>query len=412
MLIADILVIMACLLAIPVIVFVFEVIAGVLFRARELDLPYGYPRQRVAILVPAHNESAGLGLTLHSIKAQLGPDDRLIVVADNCVDDTASVASAAGAEVIIRNDPARAGKGYALDFGIKHLEVDPPPIVIVIDADCKAEDGAIDELASACEARHRPAQAINLMIAPDESPIKYHVAEFAWRVKNWVRPSGLTAFGLPCQLTGTGMAFPWEIIRSVNLAHGSIVEDLKIGLDLALAGRPAMLCSTAKVTSQFPWSVEGAKSQRTRWEEGHVRTILTAVPSLLYKSITLGNLGLFALTLDLLVPPLSLLVILVSGMFAITGVAAALGCPSTALVISWVSLLTLAIAVVIAWAGYGRDVLPLRRLPSIATYVFSKLPIYGRLFSRRSIPWVRTDRSKASDVPVAPAPAPQSSIDP
>ena len=399
-LVSGVLVVVACLLAIPVVVFFLEVIAGVLFRARELDLPYGYPRQRVAILIPAHNESAGLGLTLQSIKRQLAADDRLLVVADNCVDDTAAVALAAGAEVIVRNDATRTGKGFALDFGIKHLAADPPPVVIVIDADCEVAEAAIDELASACEKWQRPAQALNLMTAPDES-IQYHVAEFAWRVKNWVRPSGLSAFGLPCQLTGTGMAFPWELIGSLNLADGSTVEDLKFGLDLAQIGKPPVFCPSAKVTSQFPWTAEGKSSQRARWEEGHVRMIATAVPRLLYKAITLGKLGLFALTLDLLVPPLSLLVIVVTGMFAITGLAFALGCSSTALSISWVSLLALTVAVSLAWAEYGRDVLPARRLPSIATYVFSKLPIYRRLLSRSSNQqWVRTDRSKT--LPSAP----------
>ena len=53
-------------------------------------------------------------------------------------------------------------------------------------------------------------QILDLMTAPEDSPINYRVAEFAWRVNNWVRPLGLAALGLPCQLMGTGMAFPWD----------------------------------------------------------------------------------------------------------------------------------------------------------------------------------------------------------
>jgi hypothetical protein len=88
----------------------------------------------------------------------------------------------------------------------------------------------------------RPVQSLYLMTAPCESAINHQVAEFAWRLKNQVRPLGLRALGLPCQLMGTGMAFPWDIIRSAELASGFIVEDLKLGLDLADAGHPPVFC--------------------------------------------------------------------------------------------------------------------------------------------------------------------------
>ena len=126
----------------------------------------------------------------------------------------------------------------------------------------------------------------------------------AGRVKNWVRPLGLMALKLPCQLMGTGMAFPWDVVRSADLASGRIVEDLKLGLDLALSGSPPLFCPSAVVTSEFSVSVKGADAQRERWEYGHINLILTLAPRLLYLAILRGNLGLLALTLDMAVPPL------------------------------------------------------------------------------------------------------------
>src|ERR1700683_5764217 len=81
---------------------------------------------RVAVIVPAHNESAGIRVALDSVMPQLMPGDRLVVVADNCTDDTAQVAAAAGAEVVERHDTSRRGKGCALDFGVRYLQLDPP----------------------------------------------------------------------------------------------------------------------------------------------------------------------------------------------------------------------------------------------------------------------------------------------
>ena len=68
------------------------------------------PRPSCAVLVPAHDEEAGLPATLAALWPQLEAGDRLLVVADNCTDRTAAVARAAGAEVLERRDPDRRGK--------------------------------------------------------------------------------------------------------------------------------------------------------------------------------------------------------------------------------------------------------------------------------------------------------------
>src|SRR5262249_28274109 len=140
---------------------------------------------------------------------QLAPGDRVLVVADNCADDTAAVAAAAGAEVVQRRDPMCRGKGYALDFGVRHLAQDPPDVVIVVDADCAVAPGALARLASECSAGGRPVQALYLMHAPPGAGLRTRIAAFAWIVKNKVRPLGGQRAGWPCLLMGTGMAFGW-----------------------------------------------------------------------------------------------------------------------------------------------------------------------------------------------------------
>src|SRR5438270_9989885 len=109
----------AVVLAIPVAVFFIEVLAA-LALPQHTVANLRRNNYRVAVLVPAHNESTGILATLVDIKDQLLPKDRLVVVADNCDDDTATVAAKAGAEVIERYDLIRIGKGFALDFGIQH----------------------------------------------------------------------------------------------------------------------------------------------------------------------------------------------------------------------------------------------------------------------------------------------------
>jgi cellulose synthase/poly-beta-1,6-N-acetylglucosamine synthase-like glycosyltransferase len=387
---------LACLVAIPITVFFIEVIAAITLSQQDcVGSPNDALRPRVAVLVPAHNESFGLLRTLSDIKEQLHVSDRVLVVADNCTDNTAEVATAAGAEVVVRNDPDRKGKGHALAWGVHQLNIAPPDIVIILDADCRLADSAIDQLIATCARTHRPIQALDLMTAPDESRINSRVAEVAWRVKNWVRPLGLRALGLPCQLMGTGMAFPWNVLRSANLASGLIVEDLKLGLDLALTGNPPMFCPSAKVTSDFPLSMEALQSQRLRWEGGHMGMIAMEAPRLLFAAITRANVGLIALALDVAVPPLSLLGMLVIGISVVSGLLTLFGISYVAISISTTCLLLYLAGVFISWLKFGRDILPPRAILSLVTYVIAKLPLYRRILSGESpSEWIRTDRNK------------------
>jgi cellulose synthase/poly-beta-1,6-N-acetylglucosamine synthase-like glycosyltransferase len=386
----------SAVLAVPVAIFFIEVVMAVALARRTERTGVGAFRECAAILVPAHNESTGLLPTLTDIKRELRAGDRLLVVADNCTDDTAIVALAAGAEVVERHDPARRGKGYALDYGLEHLSAEPPEIVIIIDADCRLAANAIDELRKTCAAARRPAQALYLMTTPAEGQVNQKVAEFAWRVKNWLRPLGLKVLRLPCPLMGSGMAFPWELIRGVDLAGGWIVEDLKLGLDLTSNGNPPMFCPSALVTSSFASSVKAAGTQRQRWEGGHISTIFRTFPRLIYAAVTHRNWNLLALTLDLAVPPLSLLALLVIGMFVIASLFALFGFSSSAMTVSTATVLAFLVAAGLAWLKCGRDVVPIGTILSIPRYILGKLGFYRRLlFSKTDVPWIRTDRTRS-----------------
>src|SRR5215469_1653770 len=175
-------------LAVSTVLFV-EVLAAILGRSSP-EAERG-ERRSVAALIPAHNESLLIASTIRSLAPQLLEHDRLVVVADNCTDDTAAIAAAEGAEVVVRTDAERRGKGYALDAGVNFLRVAPPDVVLIVDADCLLSADAVDRLARMVVARGKPAQALNLMQATADAAPSMRLAEFAWLVKNKVRPQGL-----------------------------------------------------------------------------------------------------------------------------------------------------------------------------------------------------------------------------
>src|SRR6186997_1018921 len=100
----------AVVLLVPVAVFAMQVLAARRGVLRATNDPEGQ-RPTTAILMPAHDEAAGSAVAIDTVLSQLRSDDRLLVVADNCSDRTASIAAACGAQVVERHDPDRRGKG-------------------------------------------------------------------------------------------------------------------------------------------------------------------------------------------------------------------------------------------------------------------------------------------------------------
>ena len=367
--------------------------------ARRTQEPSSQPattqaRPVMAVLVPAHNEQAVIQATLHNLLAQLRPGDRLLVVADNCSDDTAQLARQAGAEVVERFHEFHRGKGFALDFGVRHLASKPPEVLVIVDADCALEPGSLEALAQTTMTHQRPVQALYLMHAPAVATLKHRIAEWAWRVKNQVRPLGWHRMGWPCQLMGTGMAFPWPMAERMALANGHLVEDMKLGADLALAGSPPLFCPQARVTSEFPTTPAAQHSQRKRWEHGHLSMLFGLGPRVLWQGLKRFHMPTVAMALDLLVPPVALLGLLLAGLWlASVGLAVWSGTTVVGpLVAATVLVLLFKLALWRAWWIWGRDLVSAREWLQVPSYLLAKVPLYVGFLFRRQKAWVRTDR--------------------
>lgn len=357
----------------------------------KLPLP---KRPRIAVLVPAHNESSHLLPTLQCLRTQLQPGDRLLVIADNCSDDTATVARKVGATVVERQDADRRGKGYALAFGVDALREDPPEVVVVVDADCTVSDGAIAQVAARSQETACPVQMLYLMQAPPGAGLRIRILGFAWLVKNQVRPTGAYRLGGACHLMGTGMAIPWALMSTARLATGHIAEDMKLGVDMALAGYPTQFFRDAQVRSVFPVDDSVAYAQKSRWEHGHLRTLTEELPRLLIAALRTGRLSLLVLAMDLLIPPLALYFLMLAGLVPLGVLCGLLGPawhPLAALMVS--TALAFGLAIGLSWWRHARQLLSLRELVSSPLYAIWKIPVYVAYAMRKRSAWVRTQRT-------------------
>ena len=368
-------------------IYALEVVTGLVPSGPEVDPPID---ASVVILIPAHNESAGIGHAIAKLK-KVSEGARILVVADNCEDDTARIAALAGASVVERADLSRIGKGYALDFGRSELFRDPPSVVIVLDADCELAPGSVGMLAGVA-ARGFPAQAVNTL-KPDRSahPL-VQISSFAFLIKNKVRALGLARTSGATVLTGTGMAFPWAVFSQAPLATDNIVEDLALGIQLTRQGCRPQIAGAAQVLSSAS-DVTQSRVQRTRWEHGFMSTIVAQGFPLFIEALRTRSRPLLGLSLHLLVPPLALLisltlVVLVAG-FVLYNLYYGWNIP---IILSAIMVFGLSTTLV-AWIVHGRDTLSLGALLRIPIYVIWKIPLYARFLFAREKSWRRTPRA-------------------
>ncbi|MFM8352617.1 MAG: glycosyltransferase family 2 protein, partial [Actinomycetales bacterium] len=110
---------------------------NLLQRLRESSRPIlSTGRVRVTALVPAHNEESSLPITLQALGRQTRPPDRVIVIADNCTDNTVAVAVSMGHEALETVDNQHK-KGGALNQALSRILPGSTArdVILVMDAD-------------------------------------------------------------------------------------------------------------------------------------------------------------------------------------------------------------------------------------------------------------------------------------
>jgi cellulose synthase/poly-beta-1,6-N-acetylglucosamine synthase-like glycosyltransferase len=343
-----------------------------------------------AFLIPAHNEEEVITKTLESIKSEVEEGDEIVVVADNCADSTRQLAEGYGVTVLERFDEDNKGKGFALDYGLAYLKQKEFGVIIIVDADCTLTKGCRKQLVNEVIVHNRPVQALYMMESVGSNlPQKF--AKFTWAIKNKIRPLGLLTCGGPCQLTGTGMAFPAKSLQDTDIASGCIVEDMKLGLDLAIAGQAPKLLPTTTVWSEFPDSENVAQGQKSRWVHGHIEMIFTYIPKLTRQFSKTFDYCLLLLILDLLIPPLMILVVFNLVLLVLT-LALTLLSMSSMYFLSILSMLLLGLGIFISWVLEGRNYLSLKELYLGGLGLLKKLALYTQFFTDKRSEWNKTSR--------------------
>lgn len=377
-------------------VWVFLIIAGLsVFYIVLLTLASFLPAQpekesqqprRIVVLVPAHNESLLIADTVADVLKQRYPQDRfgLLVIADNCSDDTAEKAGAGGAKVLLRS--GNPGKGQALHDALLLLLGEDWDAFLVMDADSHLHPDTLMRLDRMLENGAKAVQIRYGVLNPGDA-IRTRIMELTIASFFALRPRGRTAMGMSSGIFGNGFCLSREVVERVPYLAHSIVEDIEYHLHLLKAGYKVAFADQVWVKAQMPMGGRGSEVQRVRWERGRLKMIRHYAPGLLRRAVKGDLLALDGL-LDVIMPPgsviaLSILPPLILGSPVQKGLSLAL-------------VLALFLHYVIAAWRYGS----VRSLPRLALYVpwyviWKTYIVIFSLITERELGWIRTDRHQS-----------------
>jgi exopolysaccharide biosynthesis WecB/TagA/CpsF family protein len=285
----------------------------------------------LAVLVPAHDERDLIERCVMSLREQSHPAVDLVVVADNCSDETAVKAERAGARVLVRTDADRTGKGHALRWAMDSILASRPDVdaIVVVDADSVAAPGLLRLLAAHCTDGVEVVQAdYTALVERDELRGRLRTAAFL--LAHRVRFGGRAALGLPCGLVGNGMLFTRRLLERYPWSAFTGAEDLEYGVDLRLSGVRPVFAPAAHVAAPVAAAGRGARTQRHRWEGGRAHVVRTRLPKVL-RRVVAGDFDLLDLAVDLAVPPLGVLASALVLGGAVAALAVGAGAPAATL---------------------------------------------------------------------------------
>lgn len=381
-------------LALPVLAAAGYLLALTLASRRVRPPDPRQPRWRFDLIVPAHDEEAGIARTVENLLSVDYPAGlrRVIVVADNCQDATAARAREAGAEVLVRVDPTRRGKGYALEHAFARALRDGfADAVIVVDADSTVSPNLLRAFSARLDAGLQALQAEYGVLNPDAS-WRTRLMTLAFALFHGVRSQGRERLGLSAGLRGNGMCFTTRLLRAYPHRAFSVVEDVEYGLLLGEAGVRVAYVAEAHVLGEMARSSDAARSQRLRWEEGRRLLRRERAWPLLRDGWTRMDPVRIDLALDLLLPPLSMLVaVTMAGFFAAAGIALRTG-SALALALWGVALAALSVHALRGWQLSGLGTRAFSAFAAVPAYIVWKLWVRVRAPRAAATQWVRTSR--------------------
>lgn len=303
-------------------------IIGVLCKKKK------YPptdiRKKYTFVLPARNEEEVLPNLIESILNLDYPKELfdIIVIADNCTDNTAEVSRNAGAKVYERFDDTKKRKGYALQYLFNILKEEGTlhnsDAYIIVDADNLVKKDFLLEINKGFVSNgnvvcaYRSCKNFNTNFISGSYGIHFFRSTVSMH-----RPRAILGTGT--HLAGTGICIGSHLLEN-GWNHTKLTEDTELSAELVSKNIIVGFVEDAVLYDEQPTNFLIAFRQRVRWAKGRLSVFFSTFPKVfaaifkgIFKHKSLRSTftaydfffyyfpyGLFTLLLSLIVPITSL----------------------------------------------------------------------------------------------------------
>ena len=271
------------------IVYILRVIAR-----GTVHLPKAKKQHRFAFFIAAHNEELVIGNLVRSILSQDYPRELMdvFVVCDACTDSTHEKAEEAGAIVWDRNDLARKGKSWAMDYGFDRIlndYGDKYEAFIVMDADNLVSKGYLAEMNKAFDAGYLVCTSYRNFKNFDSSWVSSAYPLWFMREAKSLNNARMMV-GTSCAISGSGWMVSEKIVRGM---HGwdfhTLTEDIQFST-FCCANNVQIGFAPAEFFDEQPVTFKASWVQRMRWTKGFYQVFFSYARDLV-KGISKGRLA-------------------------------------------------------------------------------------------------------------------------
>lgn len=256
--------------------FIFFIIGYV---RNEVKIPKAKKQHTYAFFIAAHNEEAVIANLVQSIKAQDYPSELIdiFVVADACTDETAARAREAGAIVYERNDLARKGKSWVMDYGFDRILNDYPgkhEAFIIFDADNLLAPDYVTIMNDAFDQGYLALTSYRNSKNFGSSWISAAYSIWFLREARFLNNARMLC-GTSCAVSGSGYLVSSKIVEAM---HGwdfhTLTEDIQFSTFCAVHGIQIGY-APAEFFDEQPLTLSASIKQRRRWVKGFYQVFFT-----------------------------------------------------------------------------------------------------------------------------------------
>ncbi len=268
------------------------------------------PKKTFAVIVAAHNERAVIAQLIDNLLQLDYPKELydVFVIADNCTDDTAAIATAHGAQVFERHDNTKRGKGFAMEWMFERLfKMDKQyDAVAIFDADNLVHERFLLEMNNRLCKGDRLVQGYLDSKNPYDTwvsgtfSIAFWVIDHIWHLAK-------TNIGLSSVLGGTGMCITTEVLKRYGWGATCLTEDMEFTMKALSEGIKTTWAHDAIVYDEKPLTFMQSWRQRKRWAQGQFDVAHRFIPKMIASGIKRHDIRILDGCLHLLQPHFLLL---------------------------------------------------------------------------------------------------------